>query len=79
LVHSFLSNTTGLGFFAEGLRSSAKAQKPSAKALPALGKVPSENFESVKRSLPRALYRTHGKAFAESKKNHQQRKTLGKM
>jgi hypothetical protein len=57
------------------------AQKPSAKALPrvALGKELSENFESTKRSLPRALYRAHGKAFAEGKKNPRQRKTLGKM
>jgi hypothetical protein len=43
-----LTNTTGLGFFAEGLRPSAKAQKPSAKA------EPSGIFESAKRSLPRA-------------------------
>jgi hypothetical protein len=52
--------TTGLGFFVE-------AQKPSAKALPraALGKEPSGNFESAKRSLPRALYRAHDKAFEE--------------
>jgi hypothetical protein len=50
------------------------AQKPSAKALPraALGKEPLGNFESAKRSLPRTLYRAHGKAFAEGKK------TLGK-
>jgi hypothetical protein len=26
---------------------------------------PSENFETAKGSLPRALYRAHGKAFAE--------------
>jgi hypothetical protein len=39
----------------------------------ALGKEPSENFKSTKRFLPRALYRAHGKAFAEDKK------TLGKM
>jgi hypothetical protein len=57
------------------VRPSAKAQKPSTKTLPraALGKEPSGNFETVKRSLPRALYRAHGKAFAEGKK------TLGKM
>jgi hypothetical protein len=50
--------TTGLACF---------AQKPSAKALPraALGKEPSGNFETAKGSLPRALYRAHGKAFAE--------------
>jgi hypothetical protein len=57
----------------------AKAQKPSAKPLPTLGKEPSGNFESAKRSLPRALYRAHDKAFAEGKKNPRQRKTLGKM
>jgi hypothetical protein len=36
------------------VKPSAKAQKPSAKALPrtALGKEPSENFESAKRFLP---------------------------
>ena len=38
--------TTGGACFAEGLYPSAKAQKPSAKALPraALGKDPSGNF-----------------------------------
>jgi hypothetical protein len=38
--------TTGLACFAEGLWPSAKAQKPSAKALPraAVGKGPSGNF-----------------------------------
>jgi hypothetical protein len=42
-------------------------QKLSAKALPrvALGKEPSGNFETAKGSLPRALYRAHGNAFAE--------------
>jgi hypothetical protein len=44
-----------------------------------IGKEPSENFETAKGSLPRALYRAHGKAFAEGKKNPRQRKTLGKM
>jgi hypothetical protein len=75
------STTTGLGFFADGLRHSAKAQKSSAKALPraALGKESSGNFEMANRSLLRALYRAHGKAFAEGKKNSRQRKTLGKM
>jgi hypothetical protein len=34
----------------------------------ALGKEPSRNFESANRFLPRALYRAHGKAFAEAKK-----------
>jgi hypothetical protein len=73
MVMIICTHTTGLGFFA--------AQKLSAKALPkaALGKEPSGNFESAKRSLPRALYRAHGKAFAEGKKNPRQRKTLGKI
>jgi hypothetical protein len=62
------------------LDSGSLAQKPSAKALPraALGKEPSGNFESAKRSLPRALYRAHGKTIADGKKNPRQRKTLGK-
>jgi hypothetical protein len=60
--------TTGAGCFAEGPRLSAKLLRPSAKPLPsaALGKAPSAKIRSAKASLPRAVYRALGKAFAES-------------
>jgi hypothetical protein len=57
-----LPGTAGLGF--------GKGPKTLGKGF--AGKEPSKNFESVKRSLPRALYRAHGKAFAEDKKNPRQ-------
>ena len=49
--HDRVILTTGDGLFAEGLRPSAKAYEPSAKALSraALGKELSGNFESTKR------------------------------
>jgi hypothetical protein len=60
--------TTGAGCFAEGLRLSAKPLRPSAKPLPSavLGKALSAKIWSAKASLPRAVYRALGKAFAES-------------
>jgi hypothetical protein len=64
----FHPTTTGAGCFAEGPRLSAKSLRPSAKPLlsAALGKAPSAKIRSAKSSLPRAVYRALGKAFAES-------------
>jgi hypothetical protein len=77
--------TTGAGCFAEGPRLSAKPLRPSAKPLPsaALGKAPSAKIRSAKASLPRAVYRALGKAFAESPtlgkaRNKKMRKKPGK-
>jgi hypothetical protein len=62
--------TTGIAFFAECLRHSAKAILHSAKALPSvtLGKEHSANISSAKGSLPSAFFRTLGKDFAECQK-----------
>jgi hypothetical protein len=64
--------TTGIAFFAECLRHSAKAILHSAKALPSvtLGKEHSTNISSAKGSLPSAFFRTVGKGkdFAECQK-----------
>jgi hypothetical protein len=56
-VNLCFSTTTGRGLFAEGPKPSAKAQKPSAKALPrvALDKELSGNFESAKRVFTEGL------------------------
>jgi hypothetical protein len=68
--------TTGAGGFAEGSRLSAKALRPSAKALPraVLSKAVSAKTRSAKPSLPRAVYRALGKGFAESQRGSRQRK-----
>ena len=60
-------STTGFIFFAECLRHSVNADIHSAKPFPSvtLGKGRSVNSLSVKTSLPSALYRALGKAFAE--------------
>jgi hypothetical protein len=62
--------TTGIAFFAECLRHSAKAILHSAKALPSvtLGKEHSAKISSAKGSLPSAYFRTLGKDFAECQK-----------
>jgi hypothetical protein len=62
--------TTGIAFFAECLRHSAKAILHSAKALPSvtLGKEYSAKISSAKGSLPSAFFRTLGKDFAECQK-----------
>jgi len=59
--------TTGFSFFVECLRHSAKADIHSTKPLPSvtLGKGRSVNSLLAKTSLPSALYRVLGKAFAE--------------
>jgi len=61
------SVTTRFIFFAECLRHTAKADIHSAKPLLSvtLGKGRSVNSLSAKTSLPSALYRALGKAFAE--------------
>jgi hypothetical protein len=68
------SATTGIAFFAECLRHSAKAILHSAKPLPSvtLGKEHSAKISSAKGSLPSVFFRTLGKDFAECQK------TLGK-
>jgi hypothetical protein len=85
--------TTGIAFFAECLRHSAKAILHSAKALPSvtLGKEYSAKISSAKGSLSSAFFRTLGKDFAECffsdtrqrlcrvSKSTRQRKTLGKL
>jgi hypothetical protein len=65
LLRAVLPFTTGIAFFAECLRHSAKAILHSAKALPSvtLGKE-----HSAKGSLPSAFFRTLGKDFAECQK-----------
>ena len=66
LIHE-AANTTGIAFFAECLRHSAKAILHSAKALPSvtLGKERSVNCTSATASLPSTFCRALGKDFAE--------------
>jgi hypothetical protein len=62
--------TTGITFFAECLRHSAKAILHSAKPLSSvtLGKEHSANILSAKGSLSNTFFRTLGKDFAECQK-----------
>jgi hypothetical protein len=66
--------TTGIAFFAECLRHSAKTILHSTKSLSSitLDKEHSANISSTKGSLPSTFFRTLGKDFAECQK------TLGK-
>jgi hypothetical protein len=59
--------TTGIGFFAEYLKHSAKVGKHSANALPSvtLGKESSMNCTSATASLLSTFYRALDKDFAE--------------
>ena len=73
----FLQITTGGGLFAEGPGHSAKAQKPSAKALPsaALGKEPSEKKINSKEALCRGPFVGHSaNPFPSANGGTQQRK-----
>ena len=59
-----------LACFAEGQRLSAKSQKPSALLRAALGKDPSENFESAKRVGKEGLCREPGRSSAKKSSRH---------
>ena len=76
LVTTRPSLTTGNRQFAECLRHSAKPEIHSVKALPsaALGKEQSAKNPSAKVSLPSAIYRALGKAFAECHVSTRQKK-----
>jgi len=65
--HTSALSLSTAGFFAECLSHSVKANIHSAKPLSSvtLGKERSVNSLSAKASLPSALYRALGKAFAE--------------
>jgi hypothetical protein len=69
VIDHFSANTTGIAFFAECLRHSAKAILHSAKALPSvtLGKEHSAKISSAKSYLPSVFFRTLGN-FAECQK-----------
>jgi hypothetical protein len=69
-VYLNLAITTGIAFFVECLRHSAKAILHSAKPLPSvtLGKEHSANILSAKGSLPSTFFLTLGKDFAECQK-----------
>jgi hypothetical protein len=70
MLNTPYGTTTGIAFFAECLRHSAKAILHSAKALPSvtLGKEHSAKISSAKGSLPSAFFWTLGKDFAECQK-----------
>jgi hypothetical protein len=69
--------TTGIAFFAECLRHSAKAIFHSAKALPSvtLGKEHSANISSAKGSLPSAFFGHSAKNLPSVKKHSAKKNT----
>jgi hypothetical protein len=69
-VHPHIVVSQGLAFTTTGAGCFAEPLRPSAKPLPsaALSKAPSAKIRSAKPSLPRAVYRALGKAYAARNK-----------